>query len=377
MNKISLELQTVSKNKAGIGNYTYNIAKCLAKNNKYKYIGELFNILGKNDTDIVKELNIEIKENKWFWYKLYDRYREYVNIKYNKIIGTNSDIYTFFNFHIPKNIDGKVIVVIHDMIPILFPEVCTYAKKKEEYIPSVENSDVIVTVSESAKRDIISLFDVDPKKIRIISPGIYLEECRKKYSHEELENTRKKYSLPNKFLMYLGTLEPRKGVDKLILAFNMLKEKGNSDIKLVIAGGKGWMYNKIFDLYENSKYKKDIIFTGYVDEKDKIKLYKLAEAFVFPTLYEGFGMPVLESMASGTPVVASNNSSIPEVTGDAGILINRDSVEDLCEGMEKILGDEELRKELIKRGIKQSEKFKWEDSAKKYEDIYEELLKGR
>ena len=141
---------------------------------------------------------------------------------------------------------------------------------------------------------------------------------------------------------------------------------------MVIAGKKAWKYEKIFETYELSEYKKDIIFTDYVDEKDKIILYKMAKLFIFPSLYEGFGMPVLEAMASGTPVITSNNSSLPEVVGEAGILVNPDSVEEISEAIAKILdGEEDYVNDLIFKGKERAKNFTWEKSTKLLEDIYE------
>ncbi|RGJ28889.1 glycosyltransferase family 1 protein [Fusobacterium varium] len=176
-----------------------------------------------------------------------------------------------------------------------------------------------------------------------------------------------------KFVLYLGALEPRKNIPNIILGFSKYKEeKVDSDIKLVIAGKKAWQYENIFKTYELSKYKKDIIFTDYIDEKDKIILYKMAKLFIFPSLYEGFGMPVLEAMASGTPVITSNNSSLTEVVGEAGILVNPDSVEEISKAIAKILdGEEDYINDLIAKGKEQAKKFTWENSTKLLEDIYE------
>lgn len=268
---VSLELQNVVKNKTGVGWYVYNIAKQLKQDNKNNYIGEVFNFCGRNDIKGLKELNIRIKENTWFPYRLLLKIRNNKLLNYNKLIGTESDIYTFFRFECPSNIRGKVVVVMHDMIPLLYPEVCTEYVSKARYLASIDRADAIVAVSESTKRDIINIYDVDASKITIIPPGIDLADYRREYSAKELERIRGKYHLPSQFLLFLGTIEPRKGIDKLIQAFDIIKGKsGYQQLKLVIAGGKGWKYDKIFELYENSRFKDDIVFTGYLDESDKI-----------------------------------------------------------------------------------------------------------
>lgn len=371
---VSLELQNVVKNKTGVGWYVYNIAKQLKQDNKNNYIGEVFNFCGRNDIKGLKELNIRIKENTWFPYRLLLKIRNNKLLNYNKLIGTESDIYTFFRFECPSNIRGKVVVVMHDMIPLLYPEVCTEYVSKARYLASIDRADAIVAVSESTKRDIINIYDVDASKITIIPPGIDLADYRREYSAKELERIRGKYHLPSQFLLFLGTIEPRKGIDKLIQAFDIIKGKsGYQQLKLVIAGGKGWKYDKIFELYENSRFKDDIVFTGYLDESDKIQIYKLAAVFVFPTLYEGFGMPVLEAMAAGTPTITSNNSSLPEVAGKGAVLIDRESTEELCDAIEKVLTDRMFRHDLIAEGLKQSEQYTWAGSARKFEELFDRI----
>lgn len=371
---VSLELQNVVKNKTGVGWYVYNIAKQLKQDNKNNYIGEVFNFCGRNDIKGLKELNIRIKENTWFPYRLLLKIRNNKLLNYNKLIGTESDIYTFFRFECPSNIRGKVVVVMHDMIPLLYPEVCTEYVSKARYLASIDRADAIVAVSESTKRDIINIYDVDASKITIIPPGIDLADYRREYSAKELERIRGKYHLPSQFLLFLGTIEPRKGIDKLIQAFDIIKGKsGYQQLKLAIAGGKGWKYDKIFELYENSRFKDDIVFTGYLDESDKIQIYKLAAAFVFPTLYEGFGMPVLEAMAAGTPTITSNNSSLPEVAGKGAVLIDRESTEELCDAIEKVLTDRMFRHDLIAEGLKQSEQYTWAGSARKFEELFDRI----
>lgn len=371
---VSLELQNVVKNKTGVGWYVYNIAKQLKQDNKNNYIGEVFNFCGRNDIKGLKELNIRIKENTWFPYRLLLKIRNNKLLNYNKLIGTESDIYTFFRFECPSNIRGKVVVVMHDMIPLLYPDVCTEYVSKARYLASIDRADAIVAVSESTKRDIINIYDVDASKITIIPPGIDLADYRREYSAKELERIRGKYHLPSQFLLFLGTIEPRKGIDKLIQAFDIIKGKsGYQQLKLVIAGGKGWKYDKIFELYENSRFKEDIVFTGYLDESDKIQIYKLAAAFVFPTLYEGFGMPVLEAMAAGTPTITSNNSSLPEVAGKGAVLIDRESTEELRDAIEKVLTDRMFRHDLIAEGLKQSEQYTWAGSVRKFEELFDRI----
>lgn len=376
MKKICLDLQPLLSVKTGIGYYAENLIKNLIKREKNNYKGEIYTLLEKNK-------KIELEGIKWsnhqllpHFYRRLDFFWKCIPFSINFLIKDNFDIYHSFDLRLPYKIRGKSILTIHDLIPFLFPEFYINMNKKSvyNYIKSnAERADIIVTSSEYSKKEIVKLLNISEEKIKIVPAGIELLRYSKNNSVQEIENITAKYKLPPKFILYLGALEPRKNIPNIILGFSKYKEeKVDSDIKLVIAGKKAWKYEKIFETYELSEYKKDIIFTDYVDEKDKIILYKMAKLFIFPSLYEGFGMPVLEAMASGTPVITSNNSSLPEVVGEAGILVNPDSVEEISEAIAKILdGEEDYVNDLIFKGKERAKNFTWEKSTKLLEDIYE------
>lgn len=371
MKKISLELQWAVGKKTGVGWYIYNIVKELSKTDKNDYIAEFINFMGRHDVKSQIDYDIKIKQNKLLTYTMYNFLTKKMNISHNLILGTKSDIYHFFNFTIPKNIKGKVIVTIYDTVFFSAPETMGDMKAISEYKYAAERSDLILTISESAKSDIIKHFNVDEKKIEIVTPGIDLEKYLHNYTDIELENVRKKYKLPENYILYLGTIEPRKNIERTIKAFIKYKKEVKDDLKFVIVGGKGWKYDNIMKLIESMGT--DIILTGYIDEEDKIPIYKLAQIFAFPSLYEGFGMPVLEAMAAGVPVITSNVSSLPEVAGDAAILVDPLNEDEIFEAYKKILSDKKLQLEMIEKGLEQAKKFEWKESAKVLEQIYEKM----
>ena len=371
MKKISLELQWAVGKKTGVGWYIYNIVKELSKSDKNDYVAEFINFMGRHDVKSQIDYDIKIKQNKLLTYTMYNFLTKKMNISHNLILGTKSDIYHFFNFTIPKNIKGKVIVTIYDTVFFSAPETMGDMKAISEYKYAAERSDLILTISESAKSDIIKHFNVDEKKIEIVTPGIALEKYLHNYTDIELENVRKKYKLPENYILYLGTIEPRKNIERTIKAFIKYKKEVKDDLKFVIVGGKGWKYDNIMKLIESMGT--DIILTGYIDEEDKIPIYKLAQLFAFPSLYEGFGMPVLEAMAAGVPVVTSNVSSLPEVAGDAAILVNPLNEDEIFEAYKKILSDKKLQLKMIEKGLEQAKKFEWKESAKVLEQIYEKM----
>jgi len=371
MKKISLELQWAVGKKTGVGWYIYNIVKELSKSDRNDYIAEFINFMGRHDVKSQIDYDIKIKQNKMFTYTMYNFLTKKLNIRHNLIFGTKSDIYHFFNFTIPKNIKGKVINTIYDTVFISAPETMGDRKELEEYKYGAQKSDLIITISESAKNDIIKNLGVTEDKIEIVHPGIDLENYSQKYEKEELERIRKKYNLPSEYILYLGTIEPRKNIERIIKAFIKYKEKVDDDLKFVIVGKKGWKYENIMKLIESMGT--DIIITGYIDEEDKIPIYKLAQFFTFPSLYEGFGMPVLEAMAAGVPVVTSNVSSLPEVAGDAAILVDPLSEDEIFEAYKKIRSDSNYREEMIQKGYEQAKKYQWKYSAKKLEEIYDKI----
>ena len=369
--KISLEIQWAVGPKTGVGWYIFNIVKGLVQNNKNDYTGEFINFMNRHNVKEQINYDIKIKQNKFISYKIYSILTQKLKISHNFLLGTKSDIYHFFNFTIPKNIKGKVIVTIYDTVFFSAPETMGGMKTISEYKYAAERSDLIITISESAKADIIKHFNIDEKKIKIVTPGIDLQKYSYKYSKSELENIRKKYNLPKNYILYLGTIEPRKNIERIVKAFKKYKKEINDDLKLVIVGRKGWKYDNIMKLIESMGT--DIIITGYIDEEDKVPIYKLAQIFVFPSLYEGFGMPILEAMASKTPVITSNISSMPEVAGNAGMLVDPFNENEIFEAYKKILSDDELKKEMVQKGLEQAKKFEWKKSVEMLEKIYEEI----
>lgn len=258
----------------------------------------------------------------------------------------------------------KVVIVVHDLVAFLFPK--NHAKKavfieRLTLRKALKKSTHVFVVSENTQNDLIEHFDFPKAQITEVpcAPhSIYLEEIDPKLSRDVL----KKYNLPDKFILGVGTIEPRKNYTNLIKAFIVVKRK-YPDLKLVIVGKKGWKFNEIDQLVKQHKLEQEVIFTGYVNDQDLHHIYHSAEVFVFPSIYEGFGIPPLEAMASGCPVIASNSSSLPEVIGDAGLLIDPKSSPKIADAIVSILETPQLRSTLIEKGFFRSRKFNWEKSA--------------
>lgn len=267
---------------------------------------------------------------------------------------------------LPKEIE--VTATIHDLAFKKYPE--TFPKKhlwKLNFLLDtvVKRADKLIAVSESTKNDLLEFFpQLSEKKIKVIHHGFddsfYSLEVPQKELTEELA----KYELvPGSYCLYVGALQPRKNLVRLIHAFESVKEK-HPEMKLVLAGESAWLTKSIFAAYENSKYKTDIILTGRVNFEELRDLYQGARVFVFPSLYEGFGLPLLEAFASRVAVLTADNSSLREVAGNAAFYCRAENTEDIAEKLQELWQNEELRRRLIEQGTERLTEFSWDICAK-------------
>jgi glycosyltransferase involved in cell wall biosynthesis len=277
------------------------------------------------------------------------------------------DIAIFGNFvRSPLITGGKTITVIYDLSYIHFRQ---FADKKNAALLSkrvpvaAKKSDKIITISESSKKEIVKYYKVEPEKIAIISPAVD-HGVFKPQEYKKITQIRNKYKINRSYILYTGTLEPRKNIVGILEAYALLPMSLCAEFQLVLAGGKGWLDHEIQSKLDDLK-DLEIVLTGYVPDKDLPALYSGASVFVYPSFYEGFGMPPLEAMACGVPVITSNNSSLPEVVGTAGITIDAKDTKSLAENMQRVLTDEKLANKMKKDGLIQAKKFSWAESAVK------------
>lgn len=236
-------------------------------------------------------------------------------------------------------------------------------------------ADRFLAVSEFTKREMAAILHIATEKIEVV-PCACGRQFQPVRDEKKLAAVRKKYGLPERFVLFVGNFNPRKNLERLIQSFDMLKEQGDVVQNLVIAGEQGWKFNKTNALAE-IKHKGNIHFCGFVADEDMPTLYSAADLFVFPTLYEGFGIPVLEAQSCGTPVLTSNCSSLPEVAGSGAVYVEPYSVASIAEGMKRVLRDENLRQEMISLGLANVKRFSWESSAERLQEIVEEEIAKR
>jgi glycosyltransferase involved in cell wall biosynthesis len=230
----------------------------------------------------------------------------------------------------------------------------------------------VLTVSESSKRDILRFVKINPEKIDVIYNG-YDERFAIEPMEEDVVRVRERYQLHDEFVLYAGNVKPHKNLERLIDAFHLVRNKGLDHLKLVLIGAEISKYAALRRAVHRHQLHKYVRFLGYLPEETLAVMYRLAGVFVFPSLYEGFGLPPLEAMASGTPVVTSNVSSLPEVAGDAAVLVNPYDPGAIAEGIYRVLTDEQLRRGLRQRGLARARQFSWEDSARRVREVYQQV----
>ena len=283
------------------------------------------------------------------------------------------DVFHAPHYVLPAAVGCRSVVTIHDCIHLMFPQYlpnkAAYAYARASMWAAVKRSNCILTVSEASKRDILHFFNVAPEKIVVVYNAID-EHFWLTPPEEEVSRVRERYQLDHQFILYVGNIKPHKNLGRLIEAFAGLRRTGFEDLKLLIIGDEISKLPSLRRAVHGHKLHKHVRFLGYLSEGPLRALYRLASLFVFPSLYEGFGLPPLEAMASGTPVVTSNQSSLPEVTGDAAVLVDPYDVASIEDGMRRVLTDPALAADLRRRGPERAREFSWVRSVEKTRAVY-------
>jgi glycosyltransferase involved in cell wall biosynthesis len=279
----------------------------------------------------------------------------------------------------------KYIGTIHDVTAIAFPKYLPILRRfhyKNSIKNAVRVADRIVGISKQIKNDLIQHLKVPEQKISVIPNGLdekFLNQAKTPFNtvQQITPKLKEKYSLPDSFIFTLGVLEPKKNFTNLVRAYAIIKSKITTEglPKLVIGGSKkyGWQNQEFFKTVEDTNLKNEVIFTGKIEHEDLPFIYQTAKVFILPSIHEGFGLPVIEAMACGTPVITSNVSCLPEIAGDAAILVNPYDPKEIADALLLVLSNENQRKELIEKGRTNALRFSWDKTAQQLLQIFEEI----
>jgi glycosyltransferase involved in cell wall biosynthesis len=374
--KIGIDISPIIGEKTGVGYYTANLVDSLARidrTNQYQlypffyhlYQSDFKTAVGPSQENFhmhcqnIPKIIIDIA-----WH--------YSPIPKKWILG-NVDILHSTTFCSPGDHYGKLIVTVYDVSFLILPEYHTEANRQHALkgtADAVRFADCIIAISDSGKKDLVKYFAADPEKV--VVTHLAAKDIFTPRGLDERNRVLKKFGISGDFILFVGSFEPRKNIGTLVRAYINLPEKVKKQYSLVIAGGKGWL-NTDIDALIGSQDSAQIRRIGYVDERDLAALYSAATVFVYPSFYEGFGLPNLEAMSCGTPVITSNTSSMPEIGGAAALYFDPHDVRQLTSLLLEVIEDENLRKELSRKGIERAGEFSWEKTARATLKIYEDL----
>jgi glycosyltransferase involved in cell wall biosynthesis len=273
----------------------------------------------------------------------------------------------------------SIVATIHDISFEHYPE---YFTKKDLLMNKIlvpklaKQADKILTVSNFSKQDIVDKYGINPDKI-VVTHLATSENFKIIKDRKLLQQVRNKFNLNGEFILTVGNLQPRKNLSRLFTAYINMRNKNLINEKLVVVGKKAWLYSDIFNFVKESKYKQDIIFTDYVEEEELALLYNEAKLFIYPSVFEGFGLPPLEAMSCGTPVATSNITSLPEVVGNAAILFNPWSIEDIEEKIVVTIKNQNMLNELSDLGLKRAKEFSWKKTAQMTLEVYKQIVNNK
>ena len=356
----------------GIGRFTYEIVKRMVLDHPEDQFYFLFDraydpafIFAENVTPIV--VNPPARHPfLWYWWFEYSVPKVLNRIK--------ADVFFSPDSYCSLRSEVKTAMVLHDIGFEHFPEQVPFiARKYYRYFTPryAQRADSLIAVSEFTKSDISQQYGIDPSKIEVVyNDG---NEVYKPLHSSEQQSVKESFTKGCDYFFYLGAIHERKNVHRIIQAFSKYKESRPSDIQLLLGGRFFWEVGEVKQAYDNSTFKDAIHFLGYIEDEKATKLMASATAFVFPSLFEGFGIPLVEAMKCGTPIITSSVSALPEIAGDAALLVNPESIEEIAIAMRRVIEDERLNQALSEKALKRVESFSWQKSAKKVYNLLQEL----
>ncbi|RTZ02052.1 glycosyltransferase family 1 protein [Flavobacterium bomense] len=371
--KINVNLQSLNNWGTGICLFGNKLIEHFNHNTNYELYG-CFNFVRGVKSNNLNRFRFPVKYSIIPSKLVYSRViNSYLPFYYHNMMGNKGDINLFFTYKIPRvRYKGITICTIHDLIPLKVSQENRQIEidYRNDITYAINHSNYLITVSEASKKDIISEFNYPENKITVIPNGVDFNFFNKALDETELSRIRAKYKLPKKFILYFGNIRKHKNVDSLIRAYSLLSKEVRNEVSLVITQGN----EELFQLVKELNLENQVCFTTFIDDADLPCIYKLALVMVFISLYEGFGLPIIEAMAAGTPVITSNISSMPEIAGKAAILVSPLQLKEISEALEKVIQNPEIRIKMIGLGYENAKKYSWKHSGEKLAALCAELL---
>jgi glycosyltransferase involved in cell wall biosynthesis len=356
--KIGIDISQVVYG-GGVSVYTKNLVEALLKVDKENQYTLFFSSLrNKIQNSKLKIFRIPPTVLEFLWNRLHVLPIEW-------LVG-EVDVFHASDWTQPPAKRAKLVTTIHDLSFLRWPEsvhpkVLAVQKRRLEWVK--REVDHIIAVSRATKKEIVELLGIPEEKITVIYEGVPEDVRKLKIKNEKLKIIKKKFRIEKPYLFAYGSRAPRKNIRRLIKAFRLLGGQGGNKYQLVIVG----------DYLPEGKLPKGVVLTGFLPREEMLSLFSQSQAFVYPSLYEGFGLPVLEAFALGVPVVTSNISSMPEVAGEAAILVDPNSVDSIAEGIKKAAFDESVHRKLVRLGMRRLKSFSWEKAARKTLKVYQKV----
>lgn len=368
--RVGIDARLVYYSQAGIGQYILHLANGLAKvdrENEYVLLQSR-----KDETTILEQPNFRRVS---LWTPSHHRLeRHSMNLELMRL---GLDVLHSPDFIPPHRPSCQSVITVHDLGFLLYPHFLT--KESARYYGHIDQAvrwtDHIIAVSQNTKRDTVQHLGVPEDKITVVYEAanpIFRPIDR----GEARQQVRNRHGVDGPFILFVSTIEPRKNVPTLLRAVSQLLQCYKEDVQIILAGGKGWLAEDAFAAVEQLKLDSRVHFVGRVSSEDLLYLYNAAELLAHPAFYEGFGLPPLEAIACGLPTIVSNVASLPEVVGDAGLLIDPHDVDELTVAMWRVLNDGELRREMREKGLRQAARFSWERAARETVAIYKKVFEG-
>jgi glycosyltransferase involved in cell wall biosynthesis len=357
----------------GIGTYVRNLLRQLARQDT---VNEYVVFCRANDCDTIEELGPTFRAviETAAPYSVSEQFAIPMDLRREAV-----DLFHAPHYVLPPLTPCTSVVTIHDCIHLRFPQYLPskigYAYARAQMWTATHRAARVITVSEASKRDILRYFRVPESRIDVIYNAID-DRFWQEPPADEVARVRERYRLTDPFVLYAGNIKPHKNLERLIEAFHLLRQNSPElkDVQLLIIGDEISKYATLRRAVHRHKLHKHVRFFGFVSDQTLAALYRLADVFVFPSLYEGFGLPPLEAMASGTPVITSNVSSLPEVVGDAALMIDPYEPQAIADAMLRVLTDADLRADLRSKGMRRAREFSWERSIARVRAIYGEVM---